>query len=137
MNLFGITAFAAGGTVSQQAIDATGYVASGTGAAAAPDAAMGIGALISSFLPLILIIVLMYFMMIRPQRKREKENKKMLDALKVGDKIVTIGGIMGKVDRIKDNTVVIETGNVGTPGQVSYIKMERDSIKTVEKKLSN
>ena len=136
MNLFGITALAAGGTVSQEAIDAAGYVANGTGAAA-PDAAMGIGALISSFLPLILIIVLMYFMMIRPQRKREKENKKMLDSMKVGDKIVTIGGIMGKIDRIKDNTVVIETGNVGTPGQVSYIKMERDSIKTVEKKLSN
>lgn len=136
MNLFGITALAAGGTVSQEAIDAAGYVANGAGGAA-PDAAMGVGALISSFLPLILIIVLMYFMMIRPQRKREKENKKMLDSMKVGDKIVTIGGIMGKIDRIKDNTVVIETGNVGTPGQVSYIKMERDSIKTVEKKLSN
>lgn len=135
MNLFGIIAHATG-EVSKEAIDAAGYVASGS-ATAGVEGASSVAALITSFLPLILIIVLMYFMMIRPQRKREKENKKMLDALKVGDKIVTIGGIMGKVDRIKDNTVVIETGNVGTPGQVSYIKMERDSIKTVEKKLSN
>lgn len=93
--------------------------------------------MIVTFLPIILIILLMYFMMIRPQRKKEKETRAMIDALKVGDKITTIGGIMGKIDRIKDNVIVIETGNVGTPGQVSYIKMERDSIKTVEKKLSN
>lgn len=92
---------------------------------------------IVTFLPLVLIIALMYFMMIRPQRKREKETKAMIDALKVGDKVVTIGGIMGKISRIKDNTVTIETGNVGTPDEKSYIKMERDSIKSVEKKLSN
>ena len=124
MNLFTTIAYAAEGAANTAAAGAAGEV-------------NPVMSAIVSFLPLVFIILLMYFMMIRPQRKREKENKKMLDALKVGDKIVTIGGIMGKVDRIKDNTVVIETGNVGTPGQVSYIKMERDSIKTVEKKLSN
>ncbi|HIT85600.1 MAG TPA: preprotein translocase subunit YajC [Candidatus Ornithomonoglobus intestinigallinarum] len=90
-----------------------------------------------TFLPLIAIIALMYFMMIRPQRKREKETKAMINALKVGDKVVTIGGIVGKVSRIKDDTVILETGNVGTPNEKSFIKMERDSIKTVEQKLSN
>ncbi|MBQ8300369.1 MAG: preprotein translocase subunit YajC, partial [Clostridia bacterium] len=47
-------------------------------------------------------------------------------------KVVTIGGICGKVVKIKDEFVFIETGNVGTPDEKSVIKMERDSIKTVE-----
>ena len=89
---------------------------------------------IVTFLPMILIIVLLYFMMIRPQKKREKETRAMINALKVGDKIVTIGGICGKVIKIKDEFVVIETGNIGSTGEKSYVKMERDSIKTVEAK---
>ena len=87
-----------------------------------------------TFLPMILIIVLLYFMMIRPQRKREKETKEMINALKVGDKVVTIGGICGKVVKIKDEFVVLETGNIGSTGEKSYVKMERDSIKTVDSK---
>ena len=70
---------------------------------------------IVSILPLVLIIVLLYFMMIRPQRKKEKETKAMINAMKVGDKVVTIGGICGKVAKIKDEYVFIETGNIGTP----------------------
>ncbi len=89
---------------------------------------------IVTFLPMIFVIVLLYFMMIRPQKKREKEMKDMINALKVGDKVVTIGGICGKVTKIKDEFVILETGNVGTPTEKSYIKMERDSIKSVEKK---
>lgn len=88
--------------------------------------------MIVNLFPLILIIVLLYFMMIRPQRKREKEAKAMLNALKVGDKVVTIGGIVGKVSKIKDEFVFIETGNIGTQDEKSVIKMERDSIRTVE-----
>jgi len=89
---------------------------------------------IVTFLPMIFVIVLLYFMMIRPQKKREKETRAMLDALKVGDKVVTIGGICGKISKIKDEFVFLETGNVGTPNEKSFIKMERDSIKSVEKK---
>ncbi|MCC8161564.1 MAG: preprotein translocase subunit YajC [Oscillospiraceae bacterium] len=85
-----------------------------------------------SILPLVLIIVLLYFMMIRPQRKKEKETKEMINSMKVGDKVVTIGGICGKVARIKDEFVFIETGNIGTPDEKSVIKMERDAVKTVE-----
>lgn len=87
---------------------------------------------IVSILPLVLIIVLLYFMMIRPQRKKEKETKEMINSMKVGDKVVTIGGICGKVARIKDEFVFIETGNIGTPDEKSIIKMERDAVKTVE-----
>lgn len=87
---------------------------------------------IVSILPLVLIIVLLYFMMIRPQRKKEKETRAMINAMKVGDKVVTIGGICGKVAKIKDEYVFIETGNIGTQDQKSIVKMERDAIKTVE-----
>lgn len=87
---------------------------------------------IVSILPLVLIIVLLYFMMIRPQRKREKETKAMINAMKVGDKVVTIGGICGKVAKIKDEFVFIETGNIGTQDEKSIIKMERDAVKAVE-----
>ena len=69
-------------------------------------------------------------MMIRPQRKKEKETKAMINAMKVGDKVVTIGGICGKVAKIKDEYVFIETGNIGTPDQKSVVKMERDAIRT-------
>ncbi|MCD8181456.1 MAG: preprotein translocase subunit YajC, partial [Firmicutes bacterium] len=85
-----------------------------------------------SILPLVLIIELLDFMMIRPQRKKEKETKEMINSMKVGDKVVTIGGICGKVARIKDEFVFIETGNIGTPDEKSVIKMERDAVKTVE-----
>ena len=107
-----------------------------TADAAAMQAA-GPAAMITSLLPMVLIIVMLYFMMIRPQRKKEKALRAMIDALKVGDKVVTIGGICGKISKIKDNYVILETGNVGTPDEKSFIKMERDSIKSVESKQSN
>ena len=117
----------------------TVVLAEGTAPVADPAmaAAAGPAALITSMLPMILIIVMLYFMMIRPQRKKEKALKAMINALKVGDKVVTIGGICGKVSKIKDNFVIIETGNVGTPDEKSFIKMERDSIKSVEVKQTN
>ena len=107
----------------------------GTQTAADPNATQQVNPVMStivSILPLVLIIVLLYFMMIRPQRKKEKETKAMINAMKVGDKVVTIGGICGKVAKIKDEYVFIETGNIGTPDQKSVVKMERDAIRTVE-----
>lgn len=92
-------------------------------------------AMIVSFLPMILIVVLLYFMMIRPQRKKEKETQKMLAALKVGDKVTSIGGICGKVAKIKDDYVYLETGSIGNPNEKSVIKMERSAIKSVEQKI--
>ena len=128
MSLFGTTVLA-------EAADA-GAAAAAT-AAPAGGAAGGVLGTIISFAPLIIIIVLFYFMLIRPQRKRDKETKAMLNAMKVGDKVVTIGGICGKIVKIKDNFVFVETGNIGTQAEKSVIKMERDAIKTVETKQSN
>lgn len=101
-------------------------------AGAATGAAGGMLGMFGSMLPMILVIVLLYFIMIRPQRKKEKELKAQIDAMKVGDKVVTIGGICGKVTKIKDNYVFIESGNVGTPDERSVLKFERSAIKTVE-----
>ncbi len=57
---------------------------------------------------LILIIVVMWFFMIRPQRKQQKELQKFRDGLKKGDKVVTVGGIYGTVVEVKDNTLILE-----------------------------
>lgn len=59
-------------------------------------------------LPLILIVLIMYFFMIRPQNKKQKETQKMIDALKKGDKVVTIGGIHGVISSTKERTVVVK-----------------------------
>jgi len=64
-----------------------------------------------SFLPLLLIIVVFYLFFIRPQMKKSKEQKKFRENLKKGDKIVTIGGLHGKILEVSDTTVVIEAGN--------------------------
>ena len=67
-------------------------------------------AMLGPFLPLILIVVLMYFVMIRPQRKQQKKEQQMRNSLRVGDEITTIGGITGRVVNLKEDTLVIETG---------------------------
>ena len=61
-----------------------------------------------SFIPLILIIVVFYFFMIRPQMKRQKELKNFRESLKKGDKIITTGGIYGKIVEIEDHAILIE-----------------------------
>ena len=85
------------------------------------------------FMPLIMmvgLIAVMYFVSIRPQKKREKLVQEMLAALVVGDKILTIGGICGKIVSIKDDELVIETGSLGEPSQ---IKIMRWAIREVVK----
>jgi len=64
--------------------------------------------LITTFLPFILIIVIVYFLMIRPQNKKRKETEKMLAAIKKGDKVVTIGGLHGTIQTVKESTVIIK-----------------------------
>ncbi len=95
----------------------------------------GVMGMIISLLPMILIIALLYWMMIRPQRKQQKQQQEMRAALKVGDKVVTIGGICGKVSKIKDDYVYIETSMPGAPDQKSYIKFKKNAIETVEKQV--
>ncbi|MBQ8093814.1 MAG: preprotein translocase subunit YajC [Clostridia bacterium] len=70
-----------------------------------------VAVLITTFLPMILIFVVFYFMLIRPQRKKDKKVKEMLDNLKVSDRVCTIGGIYGTITQIKDDTVTLSVGN--------------------------
>lgn len=88
-------------------------------AAAAP--ATGAGNY-SGILMMVLIFVVFYFFMIRPQSKRQKEIKKQREAMQVGDKVVTTGGIYGKVKEIKETTIVVEIAeNV-------RIKVDKNSV---------
>ncbi|WP_052452649.1 preprotein translocase subunit YajC [Noviherbaspirillum autotrophicum] len=64
-----------------------------------------------SFLPIILMFVVLYFLMIRPQMKRQKEQKSMMDALTKGDEVVTAGGMLGKVTKVTDAYVTVEIAN--------------------------
>ncbi|MBK5246352.1 MAG: preprotein translocase subunit YajC [Peptostreptococcaceae bacterium] len=61
-------------------------------------------------LPLILLIFIMYFLLIRPQKKREKATNQMRNNLQVGDEIITIGGVRGKIVKVKDETLIIQVG---------------------------
>ncbi len=61
-----------------------------------------------SFLPLILIVAVFYFFMIRPQMKRQKETRKFRESLKKGDHVVTTGGIYGKIAEVKETTIILE-----------------------------
>ena len=81
------------------------------------------------FLPLILILVVFYFFFIRPQQKRAKEQKKFRQALQKGQKVVTLGGIHGKIAEVKDTTVILEVGNgVKMTVEKSAIAMDTSSI---------
>lgn len=65
--------------------------------------------LLMTALPLVAMVVAMYFLIIRPQKKKEKEEKKMRENLQVGDEILTIGGIYGRVISLKEDAIVIES----------------------------
>lgn len=79
--------------------------------AQSPLEALGLGSNVSSFMPLVLMFALMYFLMIRPQQKRAKEQKNMIDALAKGDEVVTAGGILGRVVKVSDAYVNLEVAN--------------------------
>ena len=76
-----------------------------------------------------LLLVLMYFFMIRPQKKQEREVNEMRNNLQVGDEITTIGGVIGKIVSIKDETVLIETGR-----DKVRIRFLRSAIRSVDVK---
>ena len=72
----------------------------------AQSAGAGAGAALSSFVPLVLVFGIMYFLLIRPQQKKMKEHKAMIEALRRGDQVVTQGGIIGKVTKVQDDGMV-------------------------------
>ena len=77
--------------------------------------------------PILIMVLVMYFLMIRPERKRRKKEKAMLDALKRGDRICTIGGIYGTIMDIKDDTITLAVGR----DNLSMV-VARWSIRSVE-----
>ena len=76
----------------------------------AAQATSGKSGSLSMILMMAAIFALMYFLMIRPQKKKQKEEQAMRDNLQIGDEITTIGGIVGKIVTVKDDTLIIETG---------------------------
>ena len=89
----------------------------------------GVMGLLVSFAPLILIFVVMYFLMIRPQKKQQKKEQEMRNSLRAGDELTTIGGIKGRVLSVKEDTFVLETGNDRTK-----MTFEKWAIQTVHTK---
>lgn len=103
------------------------FAADTSAAASGDEAAMGgIGALISTLGLPILLLVFLYFIMIRPQQKQEKQTREMQKNLQIGDEVVTIGGIVGIVLRVEDatQTVILETGS-----DRLKIRMKQDAIR--------
>ncbi len=90
---------------------------------------------LGQFIPLVLIIVVFYFFMIRPQLKKTKEQKKFRENIKVGDKIVTIGGIHGKISDIQDTTFMITVeGGVKLKVEKNAVSMDSSSLIGAEQK---
>ena len=83
--------------------------------------------LLTTLLPFVVLIVVFYFLLIRPQRKKDKEAKTMLDNLKVGDRICTIGGIYATIVRIKDDVLTVEVGD-----QKTQMMIARWAVRNVE-----
>jgi preprotein translocase subunit YajC len=88
--------------------------------------AAGPASLISTFIPFALIIGIFYFLIIRPQNKKQKETQKMLSAIKKGDRIVTIGGIHGVIQSVKEHSVIVKVD------ETTKLEFSRSAISSVE-----
>jgi len=85
----------------------------------------GIESILSSIVPFLLIIFIFYFLILRPQQKRQKERAKLLESIKKGDKIITAGGMHGLVEGLDDKTLLVKiSDNV-------KVKMERSAVTTI------
>jgi len=85
----------------------------------------GMESILSSILPFLLIILIFYFLILRPQQKRQKERAKLLESIKKGDKIITAGGMHGVVEGLDDKSIHVKIAeNV-------KVKMERSSVTTI------
>ena len=79
-----------------------------------------------SLVLMVLLIAMIYFMMIRPQRKKDKADREMRESLRVGDEIITIGGIVGKIEKVNEKTVVIST--TAAKNKIEFLKSAIASV---------
>ena len=93
--------------------------------------APGAGGAIGQIVPLVLIVVVFYFFMIRPQMKKAKDQKKYIEALKKGDKILTIGGIYGKIVEVREDATIIMEVEDGTKMKISKNAVSNDATATL------
>ncbi len=96
-----------------------------------PEGAGAVG-LFQPILMMVMMVAIFYFILIRPQKKQEKKFKEMLANLQVGDEITTIGGMFGKVTKIKDDSIVMEMGTVEKTA-IHLYKWGIKDVKTKEK----
>ena len=102
----------------------SGFLAQATLPTAAPGASGQGSPFGGMIVPMVLIFVMMYFIMIRPQSQRAKQQKKMLETLKSGDKVATAAGIVGVVITVKDNTVSLRSAD-------AKMEVTKDSVTTI------
>ena len=88
-----------------------------------PGAGAGDG--LMGLLPIVLMFVLLYFMMIRPQMKRQKEQKQMVEALKVGDEVIAGGGMLGRLTKVTDTYVTVEIA------ENTQVVLQRGAVQTL------
>lgn len=81
--------------------------------------------LLGSLLPFLLIILVFYFLILRPQQKRQKERQKLLQSIKKGDKVITSGGMHGVIEGLDDKTVLIKIADN------TKVKVERSAVTTI------
>ena len=86
------------------------YLLSCMGQAASGSAEQSKGSSWSMIIMMVALFAIMYFLMIRPQKKKQKEEQEMRDSIQIGDEITTIGGIMGRVVTVKEDSIVLESG---------------------------
>lgn len=79
----------------------------------------------------VIIIAIFYFLLIRPQKKQQQKIQSMLDSLQINDKVVTVGGIIGKVVKIKEDEVLIETGSGTEKSQIKFQKSAIGKVLTI------
>lgn len=84
--------------------------------------------MLGMILPFALVLVVMYFLMIRPQKKKDKQTQDMRNSLEIGDNVTTIGGIVGRVVALKDDTIVLETGT-----ERNKVRFKKWAVQDVEK----
>ena len=102
-------------------------------AAGEAASAGGMESFLVQVVPLIVIFVVFWFFLIRPQNKREKEVSKMREALEVGDEVITRGGIIGRVVNLKDDYVMIETGSDRTKMRIARWAIDINTTAEKEK----